>query len=223
MKSLKRVLYVSRIPVGLFALGIILCCIASLLVKCSKHPKMINDAVRPLDAFVKSATYQDFISKNADLGKQVNTAAARVVPINKTAAMVHIPVMQKHLVMGAIIGLPADSKGGYELLYQDNTAALSGTGNIYVYTSARELFHKIELLHGKIVRIVPQNLTGTNTRTAYYEEDADNCRFWCRLSKCYTAVKARFPTEPICDLLDIFFGVCSSATVTTCLIRMAIK
>lgn len=220
MKTVKRVFSISRVPLGFFALGIILCAIASLLVKCSKHPKMIHDAVQPLDAFVKSAVYRDFIGRNADLAMQASPSAARIVPISKTAAIVHIPVMQKHQVTGAIIGLPTDRKGGYELMYQDNEAALTGTGNIYVYTSSKELFSKIEVENGKIKQIIPLPLA--NARTSFYVEDADNCRFFCRLSRCYSAVKAKFPTEPICDLLDLFIGVCTSATITTCLIRMAI-
>lgn len=222
MKTVKRVLHASRIPVGFFALGIILCAIASLLVKCSKHPKMEQVAVQPLDAFLKSTAYRDFIGRNADLAEKASLLAARIVPISKTAAIVHIPVMRKHQVTGAIIGLPTDRKGGYELMYQDNEAALTHTGYIYVYTSSKELFSKIEVENGKIKRIIPMPLANANARTSFYVEDADNCRFFCRLSKCYSAVKASFPTEPICDLLDLFIGVCTSATITTCLIKMAI-
>lgn len=208
MKKLK-----SRYKQGfaIFSICIVLFATPFVLAKCTKGsdagPKKAE-----LRDFVGSPVYKDFIGRNRVMGK-VDVDAARIVRVDNAAALVHIPVMKHANVEGAIIGLPIDRMGHYELMYQDNRAALSGTGNIYLYTSANELFARIELKNGVIKTVEPQESPGIPLRV--------NCGFMCRLNKCYNEVKMKFPGDAICGLLDIFMGVCTSATVATCLIRMA--
>lgn len=198
---------------------IILFSLAILVIKCSKDTKQVKNVSGELREFVHSPVYKDFTGRNRLAGK-VDIDAARIVPVDKTGAVIHIPVLEQKNVAAAIIGLPV-GKGQYELLYQDNRAALSGTGNIFLYTSSNELFGRIDVKNGKIKLFETENMpafTMQNTDAARID-----CGFLCRLNRCYTALKAQFPTEVVCDLLDLFFGVCTSATITSCLIKMAIK
>ncbi len=197
---------------------IILFSIAILAIKCSKDTKPVKNISGELREFVHSPVYKDFTRKNR-LAEKVDVDAARIVPVEKAGAMIHIPVIEQKNIAGSIIGLPSGG-GQYELLYQDNRAALSGTGNIFLYTSSNELFGRIDLKNGKIRSVETENMPAAMMSNNGARID---CGFLCRLNKCYTAVKAQFPGEVICDLLDIFMGVCTSATVTTCLIKMLVK
>lgn len=198
---------------------IILFSLAILVIKCSKDTKQVKNVSGELREFVHSPVYKDFTDRNRLAGK-VDIDAARIVPVDKTGAVIHIPVLEQKNVAAAIIGLPV-GKGQYELLYQDNRAALSGTGNIFLYTSSNELFGRIDLKNGKIKSVETENMPAATMRNNGTMRI--DCGFFCRLSKCYTALKAQFPTEAVCELLDLFFGVCTSATITSCLIKMAIK
>ncbi len=195
----------------------ILLAISVICIRCSKNGKQETENNGQAQEFVQSAVYKDFLRLNHPPGK-MGVDQARIVPINKTAAIVHIPVMDKKNVAGAVIGLPS-GKGQYELLYQDNREALSGSGRIYLYTAAHELFGTMGLQNGKVRSFDTENMAGGQTG----EGMRVNCGFLCELNKCYAAVKAKFPGDPICRLLDIFYGVCTSATITTCLIRMAAR
>jgi hypothetical protein len=218
MKKMKRNFYKPGLAV--FAVCIVLFATPFVLAKCTKGKVPEIPQSPELRAFTGSSVYKGFIGKKHVIGK-VDIDAARIVRFDNSAALVHIPVMRHTNIEGAIIGLPLGRTGQYELLYQDNRAALSGTGNIYLYTSSNELFAKINLKNGAISSVVPAELSarsqGQNPMARI------DCGFFCRLNKCYTQVKAQFPGEAICDLLDIFFGVCSSATVASCLIKMAIN
>lgn len=197
--------------------GIMLFLFSLLLIKCSKDGKPVKNVSGELKEFVHSPVYRHFLKNHPPAGK-ADTDAARIVRVDNAGAVVHIPVMKQRQIQGAIIGLPLRTKGEYELMYQDNRAALSGTGSIYLYTSSNELFSKINLESGVV--------TGVEAPQSYARKAESmriDCNFFCRLSKCYNMQKAHFPTDPVCDLLDLFMGVCSSATVATCLIRMAIK
>jgi hypothetical protein len=198
---------------------IILFSLAILVIKCSKDTKQVKNISGELREFVHSPVYKDFTGRNRLAGK-VDIDAARIVPVDNVGAMVHIPVIEQKNVAATIIGLPS-GKGQYELLYQDNRAALSGTGNIFLYTSSNELFGRIDLKNGKIKSMETENMPAASMRNNGAMRV--DCGFLCRLNKCYTAVKAQFPGEVVCDLLDIFMGVCTSATVTTCLIKMLVK
>lgn len=206
----------NRSTLAVVAVSLILFTTPFLLVKCSKKGKTENGQGSEVREFVQSPVYKDFTVNKRFSGK-VSVDAARLVRLDKTAAVVHIPIMKHTNVEGAIIGLPTGYRGQYELLYQDNRAALSGTGNIYLYTSANEMFGRIELKNGVIKSIDSQDPSAVVPNGSMRID----CGFLCRLNKCYTAVKAKMPGEAICDLLDIFLGVCSSATVATCLIKMA--
>lgn len=199
---------------AVFAICLILFATPFVLAKCTKGADAGNNKNAELRNFVGSPVYKDFIGRNRVMGK-VDVDAARIVRVDNSAALVHIPVMKHAKVEGAIIGLPISRKGDYELLYQDNKAALSGTGNIYLYTSANELFGRIELKNGVIKAMEPMGPPGNNGSLRV------DCGFRCRLDRCYAEVKAKFPGEAICGLLDLFFGVCTSATVATCLIKLA--
>jgi hypothetical protein len=197
---------------------IVLFSLAILVTKCSKDTKQVKNISGELREFVHSPVYKDFTRKNR-LAEKVDVDAARIVPVEKEGAIIHIPVIEQKNVAASIIGLPSGG-GQYELLYQDNRAALSGTGNIFLYTSSNELFGRIDLKNGRIRSVETENMPAAMMSNSGARVD---CGFLCRLSKCYTAVKAQFPGEVICDLLDIFMGVCTSATVTTCLIKMLVK
>lgn len=197
---------------------IVLFSLAILVIKCSKDTKQVKNISGELREFVHSPVYKDFTRKNR-LAEKVDVDAARIVPVEKAGAIIHIPVIEQKNVAAAIIGLPSGG-GQYELLYQDNRAALSGTGNIFLYSSSNELFGRIDLKNGRIRSVETENMPASMMSN---NGARINCGFLCRLGKCYTAVKAQFPGEVICDLLDIFMGVCTSATVTTCLIKMLVK
>jgi hypothetical protein len=185
-------------------------------IKCSKDAKQVPDTSGGIQEFVHSPVYKDFLDKNR-LKEKVDLGAARVVKIDSSLATVHIPVMEQRKVAAAIIGLPL-GKGRYELMYQDNREALSGTGKISLYGSSNDLFAHLDVKQGKIRSFDLENYPGTEVSYGAMRVD---CGFLCRLNRCYVAVKAQFPTEVVCDMLDMFLGVCSSATVATCLIKMA--
>ena len=193
---------------------------AVLLIRCSKDTKQANTSNGELRAFIGSPVYRDFVNKNRPAGR-LNVDAARIVRVDNRSAIVHIPVMERKKVAGAIIGMPTGGGGQYELLYQDNRQALSGTGKIYLYTSSNQLFGKIDLQQGKVRSFDTENALHLDLQQA--GQARVDCGFFCRLSKCYTALKAQFPTDAVCELLDLFFGVCTSATITSCLIKMALK
>jgi hypothetical protein len=190
--------------------------LAALLIRCSKEAKQETKPVSDLQHFVSSPVYRDFVKRNRPAGK-IDMDAARIVRVSSSSAIVHIPVMERNNIAGSIIGLPAGGEGGYELLYQDNRAALSGTGNINLYTSTNQLFGRIDLQNGKIRSFDTENLPGQQSG----DGSRVDCGFLCQLNQCYHYVKAQFPSDPICKLLDVFYGVCTSATLTTCLIKMA--
>ena len=142
MKKMKRNFF--KRGLAAFSVCLVLFVTPFVLAKCSKGEQAQSPKDPELEAFTTSSLYKDFIGRNRHMGK-VDADAARLVRIDNTAAIVHIPVMKHTSVEGAIIGLPVDTKGHYELMYQDNRAALSGTGNIFLYTSDNELFGKILL------------------------------------------------------------------------------
>lgn len=198
---------------------VILFSLALMAIKCSKDSKPAKDINGELREFTHSPVYKDFTNRNRLAGK-LDLGAARIVPVDKAGSAIHIPVIEQKNVAASVIGLPV-GKGQYELMYQDNRAALSGTGNIFLYTSSNELFGRIDLKNGKVRSIETENMPAATLRgTGAMRVD---CGFFCRLSKCYTALKAQFPTDAVCELLDLFFGVCTSATITSCLIKMAIN
>jgi hypothetical protein len=216
MKKLNRNFY--RKEIAVFIICVSLFATPFVLAKCTKG----SEAERPKDAalreFTASPVYKDFIGKKHVIGK-VDADAARIVRVDNTAALVHIPVMRHSNVDAAIIGIPLGRKGQYELLYQDNRAALSGTGNIYLYTSANELFARIYLQNGKINSIEPAKEPGITQRVN--AQARIDCDYWCRVKRCYATVKQIFPGELACDLLDMFMGVCTAASAATCMIKAA--
>lgn len=220
MKKLKKGFY--KKAVSVVSICVVLFVIPFVLAKCRKGAEPVRKSA--LQEFTESRIYKEFISRQPVVGK-VDVDAARIVRVDNGAAMVHIPVMEHRNVEGAIIGIPLRRKGEYELMYQDNRLALSGTGNIHLYTSANELFAKIRLEQGLIRAIEPAEglrSSGTAGRLAIEEpEDEMDCGYWCRVKRCYSELKKMFPGEMICDLLDLFFGVCTSATIASCLIKAA--
>jgi hypothetical protein len=216
MKKLNRNFY--RKEIAVFAICVLLFATPFVLAKCTKGSETERPKNPALSDFIASPVYKDFIGKKHVIGK-LDVDAARIVRVDNTAALIHIPVMRHANVDAAIIGIPLGRKGEYELMYQDNRAAVSGTGNIYLYTSANELFAKIFLEKGRISSIEPAKDAGisqTGNASARI-----NCDYWCRVKKCYATVKAIFPGELACDLLDIFMGVCTAASAATCLIKAA--
>lgn len=214
MKKLNKGFYRKEITVT--AICILLFALPFTLAKCRKSAEPVkNPALRE---FTESPVYKEFLGKKHVIGK-VDIDAARVVRVDNSAALVHIPVMQHRNVEAAIIGIPLGKKGDYELMYQDNRLALSGTGNINLYTSANELFAKINLKNGVIQSLEPASVSGIAHRQ---QDDLElDCGYWCRVKKCYAEIKKIFPGEMVCDLLDIFMGVCTLSSVTTCLIKAA--
>lgn len=216
MKTIKRNFYKRGIAVLVVCL--VLFVTPFMLAKCTKKGESQNPKDRELTAFTGSGIYRDFIKRNTGMGR-VDVDASRIVNIDNTAATVHIPIMRHKDIAGAIIGVPLGARGKYELMYQDNRAALSGTGNIYLYTSANELFARIYLKNGSIKDIEPNNsfkIPGSQHSSARID-----CGYWCRVKECYAHIKTVFPGELVCDLLDLFMGVCSSASFASCLVRAA--
>jgi hypothetical protein len=216
MKKMKRIFFKRGLAV--FAVCLVLFVTPFVLAKCTKGEQAQSPKEPELKAFTTSSLYKDFIGRNRHMGK-VDVDAARIVRIDNTAAVVHIPVMKRTNVEGAIIGLPVDRKGHYELMYQDNRAALSGTGNIFLYTSANELFAKINLKDGIIKSVEPNPMNRMST--PQNSSARIDCGYWCKVKECYAHIKSIFPGQLACDLLDIFTGVCSLASVTTCIIKTA--
>ena len=210
---LRKELAVFAICVSLFATPFV-------LSQCKKSAGAERERNPALREFTASPVYKEFIGKKHVIGK-VDIDAARIVRVDNTAALVHIPVMKHTNVEGAIIGVPLGVKGRYELLYQDNRAALTGSGKIHLYTSANELFARINLKNGVISSIEPAEEPGIVQRQN--PSARIDCGYWCRVKTCYTQIKATFPGEMVCDLLDIFMGVCSLASVTTCMIKSAVR
>ena len=219
MKKLNKGFYRREITVT--AICILLFALPFALAKCRKGTEPVkNPALRE---FTESPVYKEFLGKKHVIGK-VDIDAARVVRVDNSAALVHIPVMQHRNVEAAIIGIPLGRKGEYELMYQDNKSALSGTGNIDLYTSANELFAKINLKNGVIQSLEPSQpaaVSGIAHRQQDGLELELECGYWCRVKKCYAEIKKMFPGEMVCDILDIFMGVCTMSSVATCLIKAA--
>lgn len=217
MKTINRVCRVFRaqgvLPVCLVAMLVM----SLLLLHCKKQEKVEDVTANVLQEFVHSSLYKDYLSKNASLAATVDPTRGRIVQLNRSLCSIHIPIVEDQQIKGVIVALPNGKKGRYELIYQDNTAALSGTGLIRVRTAANEPFCMIRLDKGKITTIEPVYRSG---ESASRMADPAGCGFLCQLSKCYTTLKANFPTDAVCALLDILMGVCTVATVTSCLIKM---
>jgi hypothetical protein len=216
MKQLNRNFYKKETAV--FAICVLLFALPFVLAKCSKGSAAENVQNPVLREFTASPVYKSFIGKKHVIGK-VDVDAARIVRVDNAAALVHIPIMKHAKVQGAIIGVPLGRKGHYELLYQDNKAALTGTGNINLYTSDNELFARIKLNKGLISSIVPAEVSAIPQQGN--PGARIDCNYWCRVKACYATVKQIFPGELVCDLLDIFMGVCTIASVSTCMIKAA--
>jgi hypothetical protein len=216
MKILSRNFY--RKELAVFAICVLLFALPFGLAKCSKGSAAENVPNPALREFTASPVYKSFIGKKHVIGK-VDTDAARVVRVDDAAALIHIPVMKHKNVEFAIIGLPLGPRGEYELMYQDNRDALSGTGNINLYTSANELFARVKLKNRIITSIEPVEVQGISQRRD--PSARIDCGYWCRVRTCYALVKQIFPGELVCDLLDVFMGVCTIASVTTCMIKAA--
>ena len=180
-----------------------------------------------LDAITQSKAYQYFFQKHESALNGIDYGAARFVSLNKELESLHIPVYRNNQIIAAVIGLPAGYGGEYEFIFQDNADALDGTGTILQY-APMGLFQKINIVENKMVSIEQGIYNNTAAGTDIKDPDGqhlisqnDACGFFCRMDKCYNATKAQFPGDTVCSLLDMFFGVCTSATVTSCLIKMA--
>lgn len=188
-------------------------------IGCRKKDNSVLDSTKKqADAFLSSATYKKYAQSFPLNVRNVDLNSVRLNKIDEKSSTVHLPIIRGKKIIAVIIGLPIDDKGNFELIYQDNTAAISGTGNIYQYTS----------LHKKLAVIIIENqrLKKFEVALSSFSPGSglrvdDDCGFGCRLDKCYNATKAQFPGDAACSIMDIFFGVCSSATVATCLIKMA--
>jgi len=218
MKTVIHQRTVFRVPGVLPVHVVVLLLISTLLLQCKKKEKVGDERANVLQEFVQSSMYRDFLQNNKALAATVDPARGRIVQLNRSLCSIHIPVMEDQQVKGVIVALPNGRKGCYEVIYQDNTAALSGTGLIHVRTAANEPFCRIKLDKGSITHIEPVYRSGESVSRF---NEPDECGFLCRLNSCYKALKAKFPTDVVCALLDIFMGVCTVATVTSCLIKMA--
>lgn len=198
---------------------------------CKKQDNAVPGAdKKKVDLFLSSPAYKNYARSFPQHVEHIDADAARLNKIDDQYTSIHLPVIQDGKILAVMIGFPIDDNGNYDLIYQDNSKALDGTGNIYQFTSANEKLALIRL-EGKALKsfeIVFSPTASAHKELVPGEEidpeaelDESYCGFRCKMDKCYNATKAQFPGDAGCAMLDIFFGVCSSATVTTCLIKIA--
>lgn len=193
-----------------------------LMVACRKSAskEIRDDRIERLKSSKEFGIFEQAFSSRL---QGLDYSAARYVSLNENLSSIHIPIKRNGNVVAAVIAFPKERPGAFELVYQDNSGALGGSGIIYQQTADKTL-RRIFVENNRIVgsNILAEKSTTVSPFTGEYpltvEED---CRFLCRLDRCYNAVKAQFPGDTACSLLDIFYGVCTAATTTTCLIKMA--
>jgi hypothetical protein len=197
--------------------------ISSLLsISCKKAATNSDKDIRieQLKASNEFRVFEEIFSSEL---RGIDYSAARFIDVDKNLSSIHIPVKRNGNVVAAVIAFPKEVTGAFELVYQDNSHALSGTGSIYQRTTDKAV-RRIFVVNNKILgsNMLTEETTTVNGLTGEYLLAAEEgCGFLCRLDRCYNAVKAEFPGDTACGLLDIFYGVCTAATTTTCLIKMA--
>jgi len=195
------------------------------LSNCKKEASPIQSDTR-LVKLTESSAFKKFEEKYAGYLEGIDFKSVRFVNLDKDLSSIHIPVIRNNQIVAAIIALPLDFKGNYELVFQDNSAVQKGTGIIYQYTSSNYV-RRLDIANNKIMSVeggrAPRRTNGglMNPNDEFLPPLDDGCGFWCRLDKCYNETKSQFPGDTMCSVLDIFMGVCTSATVVSCLVKMA--